>query len=189
MKITEAEDLLKKYVGGDTLLRHCKTVSVAMGYFAEFYKESDPEFWECVGMLHDIDFEKYPDAHCIKCRDIFEEEKGNFPGITDELVHAVQSHGWGLCCDVEPVAQMEKVLFTVDELTGLIFACAMARPSKSVCDMEVKSVVKKFKSAGFAAGCSRDVIRKGAEMMGMELNDVIQHCIMAMRTQHEACGC
>ena len=189
MKYAEAETLLKKYVSGETLLRHSKTVSVAMKYFAEKEGEADPEFWECVGLLHDIDFEKYPDQHCIKCKDIFEAEKANFPGITDELVHAVQSHGWKLCCDVEPTAYMEKVLYTVDELTGLIFACAMARPSKSVMDMEVKSVTKKFKTLAFAAGCNREVIKEGAAMMGKELNDVIQDCILAMRTEHEACGC
>ena len=189
MKYADAETLLKKYVSGETLLRHSKTVSVAMKYFAQKAGESDPEFWECVGLLHDIDFEKYPDQHCIKCKDIFEAEKANFPDITDELVHAVQSHGWKLCCDVEPTSYMEKVLYTVDELTGLIFACAMARPSKSVTDMEVKSVTKKFKTLAFAAGCNREVIKEGAAMMGKELNDVIQDCILAMRTEHEACGC
>lgn len=187
MKPSAALDLLSKYVKGETLLRHCKTVGVAMRYFAEKYGE-DPDYWESAGILHDIDFEKSPDAHCIACVDIFNAEKANYPEIDDALIHAVQSHGYGLCNDVKPEHKMEKVLFTVDELTGLIFACAMARPSKSVMDMELKSVTKKFKDKAFAAGCSRDVIRQGAEMMGVELNEVIQDCILAMRSKHEEIG-
>ena len=194
MKIEQAKELLLKYVKGETLVRHCTTVSVAMKYWAELLGESDPEFWECVGMLHDIDFELYPNEHCIKAKDILEKEKPNYPDgnggslITDEMIHAIQSHGWKICCDVEPTAQMEKVLFTVDELTGLIFACAMARPSKSVMDMELKSVTKKYKTLNFAAGCNREVISEGAKMMGRELDDVIWNCVLAMRTQHEALG-
>lgn len=188
MKPETAYELLTKYVKGETLLRHCKTVGVAMKYFAEKYGE-DPEYWESVGILHDIDFEVKPESHCIECVNIFNSEKANYPEITDDIIHAVQSHGFGICNDVEPVHKMEKVLFTVDELTGLIFACAMARPSKSVMDMELKSVTKKFKDKAFAAGCSRDVIRKGAEMMGVELNEIIQDCILAMRTKHEEIGC
>lgn len=188
MKPQTALELLSKYVQGETLLRHCKTVGVAMRYFAEKYGE-DADYWESVGILHDIDFEQHPDTHCVACVKIFEDEKANFPEIEDQIVHAVQSHGFGLCCDVKPAHKMEKVLFAVDELTGLIFACAMARPSKSVMDMELKSVTKKFKDKAFAAGCSRDVIRQGAEMMGVELNDLIQDCILAMRSQHEVCGC
>ena len=188
MKPDTALELLSKYVKGETLLRHCKTVGVAMRYFAEKYGE-DADYWESVGILHDIDFELYPDAHCIKCKDIFEDEKKYYPDIDDQLVHAVQSHGWDITVDVEPVHKMEKVLYTVDELTGLIFACAMARPSKSVSDMEVKSVTKKFKALNFAAGCNRDVIKKGAELMGVELSEIIQDCILAMRTKHEELGC
>jgi predicted hydrolase (HD superfamily) len=194
MKKEHAEKLLAEYVTGTTLLRHCRTVSAAMRYFAEKYGERDPEFWECVGLLHDIDFEKYPDAHCVKAKDILESEKKNYLNsdgtseITDEMIHAIQSHGWGICCNVEPEERMEKVLYTVDELTGLIFACAMARPSKSVMDMEVKSVTKKFKTPSFAAGCSREVISKGAAMMNADLNDVIADCIQAMRARHEELG-
>src|SRR5574344_76826 len=188
MKIEDAQKLLSKYVTGETLLRHCKTVSVTMKYWAELLGEKDPEFWECVGLLHDIDFEKYPTQHCVKAKDILEEEKKNFPGITDEMIHAIQSHGWNICCDVKPESQMEKVLYTVDELTGLIFACAMARPSKSVMDMEVKYVTKKFKTPSFAAGCSREVISKGAAMMNADLNDVIADCIQARRARHEELG-
>ncbi len=194
MKIEQAKELLSKYVKGETLTRHCVTVSAAMEYWAKLLGEKDPEFWACVGMLHDIDFEQYPNEHCIKAKDILESEKANYPDgaggslITDEMIHAIQSHGWKICCDVEPAAQMEKVLYTVDELTGLIFACAMARPSKSVMDMELKSVTKKFKSLNFAAGCNREVIKAGAQMMGRELDDVIWNCVLAMREKHEACG-
>lgn len=124
MKPVTAVELLSKYVKGETLLRHCKTVGVAMRYFAEKFGE-DADYWQSVGILHDIDFEQHPDNHCVACVDIFNEEKANFPEIEDQIVHAVQSHGFGLCCDVEPAHQMEKVLFAVDELTGLIFACAI----------------------------------------------------------------
>lgn len=187
MTPSAAEELLSKYVKGETLLRHCKTVGVAMRHFAEKYGE-DADYWESVGILHDIDFEVAPEAHCVKCAEILAAEKADHPGIDDQMVHAIQSHGWNICCDVEPTHRMEKVLYTVDELTGLIFACAMARPSKSVDDMEVKSVTKKFKSLNFAAACNREVIRKGAELMGVELNDVIQDCILAMRTRPAALG-
>lgn len=180
--------LLQKYVHGETLLRHCKTVGTAMRYFAEKYGES-PDYWESVGILHDIDFEVAPDSHCTKCLEIFSAEKPNYPEIDEQLVHAVQSHGWNITVDVKPEHIMEKVLYTVDELTGLIFACAMARPSKSVTDMEVKSVTKKFKALNFAAGCNREVIKAGVQLMGAELNDVIQDCILAMRTRHEEIGC
>ena len=117
------------------------------------------------------------------------EQKAGFPEIDEQLIHAVQSHGWNITVDVKPEHIMERVLYTVDELTGLIFACAMARPSKSVTDMEVKSVTKKFKTLNFAVGCNREVIKAGAELMGVELNEVIQDCILAMRTKHEELGC
>lgn len=188
MKPETAFELLSKYVKGETLLRHCKTVGIAMRYFAEKYGE-DADYWESVGILHDIDYEQHPDAHCSACVEIFNGEKASYPDIDDQMIHAVQSHGWNITVDVAPVHIMEKVLYTVDELTGLIFACAMARPSKSVSDMEVKSVTKKFKALNFAAACNRDVIKNGADMMGVELNQVIQDCIMAMRTKHEEIGC
>ena len=188
MKLSDAKKLLSEYVTSNTLQRHCLTVSVVLGYWANLLHEENVEFWECVGLLHDIDFEQYPDEHCVKAKDILEKEKANYPEITDELIHAVQSHGWEICCDVEPVHRMEKVLFTIDELTGLIFACAMARPSRSVMDMEVKSVMKKFKTPAFAAGCNRDVIKKGMSMMmdsipDLTQEDIIQNCILAMRTR------
>lgn len=193
MKINDAHDLLLKYVTSPTLQRHCLTVSVVLKYWAESLGEPDPEFWECVGLLHDIDFEQFPDEHCKKAKDILESEKANFPEITDELIHAVQSHGWNICCDVQPVHRMEKVLYTIDELTGLIFACAMARPSRSVMDLEVKSVTKKFKTPAFAAGCNREVISNGMELMkavipAIDNNEIINRCILAMRTQASALG-
>ena len=187
MTITEAQKLLDTYVTGSTLRRHCLTVSAVMGYWAEQEGE-DSEFWQVTGLLHDLDFEKYPEQHCVKVKEILESERATFPAISDELIHAIQSHGWKLCCDVEPVTRMEKVLYTIDELTGLIFACAMARPSKSVMDMELKSVTKKFKTPAFAAGCNRDVIKEGSHMLGMELNDVILRCLEGMRSRHEELG-
>ncbi|MDR3284297.1 MAG: HDIG domain-containing protein [Treponema sp.] len=188
MKFTDAQALLDKYVNGETLKRHCLTVAVALEYWAREYGEADPETWRCVGLLHDIDFELYPKEHCVKAKEILEAEKANFPGLTDSMIHAILSHGWKLCNDVEPVSQMEKTLYTVDELTGLIYACALMRPSKSVMDMEVKSVLKKFKTPAFAAGCNRDVISEGATLMGMDLNRVIEKTILAMRTEAAALG-
>ena len=130
-----------------------------------------------VGLLHDLDFEQYPDEHCIKAREIMEDE-----GIDDSVIHAVESHGYMLTVDVKPEHEMEKVLYAVDELTGLIGAAALMRPSKSVSDMETKSVKKKYKSKGFAAGCSREVIERGAEMMGVTLDELIEKTILAMRS-------
>lgn len=193
MNIKDAQNLLSKYVTSTTLQRHCLTVSVVLKFWAESLDEEDPEFWECVGLLHDIDYEQFPDEHCIKAKDILEKEKSNFPDISDELIHAVQSHGWNICCDVQPVHRMEKVLYTIDELTGLIFACAMARPSRSVMDLEVKSVMKKFKTPAFAAGCNREVISNGMKLMeavipAVDDNEIIQRCILAMRTKAAALG-
>jgi putative nucleotidyltransferase with HDIG domain len=188
MKFADAEVLLGKYVKGETLLRHCLTVAVVLEYWAKEFGEADPETWRCIGFLHDIDFELYPNEHCIKAKEILEAEKANFPELTDEIIHAVLSHGWKLCNDVEPVSRMEKTLYAVDELTGLIYACAMMRPSKSVMDMEVKSVTKKFKTLNFAAGCNRDVITEGVALMGLDLNTVIEKTIAAMRTEAAALG-
>jgi predicted hydrolase (HD superfamily) len=134
-----------------------------------------------VGLLHDIDFEKYPQEHCVRAAEILHAETAHFPDLTEDMIHAILSHGWKRCNDVEPVAQMEKVLYIVDGLTGLIYACALMRPSKSVMDLEVKSVMKKFKTPAFAAGCDRDVIAAGAAMLGMELDAVIDRTIQAMR--------
>ncbi len=173
-----ALELLKEYNKEEFHIQHALTVEGVMKYFANTlgYGE-DVEFWSMVGLLHDLDFEVYPSEHCIKVKEIMKEH-----GISDELIHAVVSHGYGLTVDVEPVHEMEKVLFATDELTGLIWACALMRPSKSVMDLELKSVMKKFKAPKFAAGCSREVIQKGADMLGWTLERLIEDTILAMRS-------
>lgn len=170
--------LLKKYNQEEFHLRHAYTVEAVMRWFAEElgYAE-DTDFWAAVGLLHDIDFEKFPEEHCIKAPELLREINAS-----EELIHAVCSHGWGITSDVEPTHQMEKVLFAVDELTGLIGACALMRPSKSCKDMEVSSLKKKFKDKKFAAGCSRDVITKGAGLLGWELPELFEKTILAMRS-------
>lgn len=173
-----AVELLKKYNQEKFHLIHGATVSGVMIWFAkELGYSDDAEFWEIVGLLHDVDFEQYPEEHCIKAPELLKEA-----GVSDEAIHAICSHGYKLTVDIEPVHEMEKVLYAVDELTGLIGAAALMRPSKSVQDMEVKSVKKKYKSANFAAGCSREVIERGADMLGWELSDLIQKTILAMRS-------
>lgn len=170
--------LLKKYNQEEFHLRHAYTVEAVMRWFAENlgYAE-DADFWATVGLLHDIDFEKFPEEHCIKAPELLREINAS-----EELIHGVCSHGWGITSEVEPTHQMEKVLFAVDELTGLIGACALMRPSKSCKDMEVSSLKKKFKDKKFAAGCSRDVITKGAGILGWELPELFEKTIFAMRS-------
>ena len=171
----QAYDLLTKYNKEPFHIQHAETVSKVMGEFAREYDPENVDFWRTVGMLHDIDFELYPEQHCVKANEMLHELD-----IDEEVIHAVVSHGYGICADVEPVKYMEKVLFATDELTGLIGAVALMRPT-GISDMEAKSVMKKFKDKKFAAGCSRDVIRQGAEMMGVELNELIAKTINAMR--------
>ncbi len=178
----EAWIILTKYVTTDHLQRHVLMVEGAMRHFARLYNE-DEEAWGILGLLHDIDFELYPDEHLQHAPRILKEE-----GFDDEFIRSVVSHGYGICSDVEPVSTAEKVLFTVDELTGLIYACALMRPSKSVMDLELKSVKKKFKSPAFAANVNRQVIREGAERLGMPLDDVIQETILGMRECADAIG-
>lgn len=174
----EAAELLKKYNKDHFHLVHGATVGGVMTWFAkELGYGEDSEFWGIVGLLHDIDFEEYPEQHCIKAPELLREA-----GVSEEAIHAICSHGYELTVDIEPVHEMEKVLYAVDELTGLIGAAALMRPSKSVQDMEVKSVKKKYKSANFAAGCSREVIERGAAMLGWDLSDLIQKTILAMRS-------
>lgn len=170
--------LLKKYNQEEFHLRHAYTVEAVMRWFAENlgYAE-DADFWATVGLLHDIDFENYPEEHCIKAPELLREINAS-----EELIHGVCSHGWGITSDVEPTHQMEKILFATDELTGLIGACALMRPSKSCKDMEVASLKKKFKDKKFAAGCSRDVITKGAQLLGWELSELFEKTILAMRS-------
>ena len=176
MNREEAFELLKKYNKEPFHIRHALTVEGVMRYYADKLGY-DTDFWGIVGLLHDIDFELYPEEHCIKAPELLREG-----GASDELIHAVCSHGYELTVDVKPQHEMEKVLYAVDELTGLIWAAAEMRPSKSVQDMELKSLKKKYKSKNFAAGCSRDVIEKGAAMLGKELNDVLWETILAMRS-------
>lgn len=171
----QAEELVKRYNKDPFHIQHAETVSKVMGEFAREYDSERVDFWRTVGMLHDIDFELYPEQHCAKARELLHELD-----IDEEVIHAVICHGFGICIDVEPVSYMEKVLFATDELTGLIGAVALMRPN-GISDMEVKSVTKKFKDKKFAAGCSRDVIRRGAEMLGMELGELISKTIDAMR--------
>ena len=171
----QALDILKKYNKDSFHIQHAETVSKVMGVFAREYDPEQVEYWKTVGMLHDIDFELYPEQHCKKAPELLRENN-----VDEGIIHSVVSHGFGICCDVEPTNYMEKVLFAVDELTGLIGAVALMRPT-GISDMEVKSVTKKFKDKKFAAGCSRDIIRRGAEMMGIELNELIAKTIDAMR--------
>jgi len=173
----EAIVLLKKYNKEDFHIQHAETVEAAMRYFANklgFNDEAD--FWSLVGLLHDLDFEEFPDEHCVKVQEIFEQEN-----VDPEIERAVVSHGFGSCVDVEPEHQMEKVLFAVDELTGLIGAAILMRPSKSTLDFTVSSLKKKYKDRKFAAGCSRDVIQKGAEMLAWELEYLMEETIKAMQ--------
>lgn len=178
----EAVELLKKYNKDAFHLHHAYTVEAVMRYFAEKlgYGE-DADFWATVGLLHDIDFEMYPEEHCKKAPELLREG-----GANEELIHAVCSHGYGICVDVEPVHEMEKVLFACDELTGLIGACALMRPSKSCKDMELKSLKKKYKDKKFAAGCSRDIIAKGAELLGWTLDGLLESTLEAMKATEDA---
>ena len=178
----EAWKLLNEYNKSDAQLKHGLAVEGVMRHFAEINGE-DTEKWGVIGLLHDLDYEMYPEKHCVKTAEIMREND-----IDEDYIHAVCSHGWGLCCDVEPVEKMEKVLYTIDELTGLINAACLMRPSKSVLDIEVKSVKKKFKSSGFAAGVNREVIQKGCDMIGLSLDDVIKETIEGMKSCADAIG-
>lgn len=174
----EALELLKKYNKEDFHILHGETVGKTMKYFAEHLGYGDEaDYWEVVGILHDIDFEMWPEEHCIKAPELLREA-----GVEEDIIHAVCSHGYGECCDVEPEREMEKVLFACDELTGLIGAAALMRPSKSCADMELKSLKKKFKDKKFAAGCSRDIIQKGADTLGWELDKLLEETLNAMKS-------
>lgn len=174
----EAWALLTEFNKDAFHLRHAVTVEGVMRWYAEKLGYSDEvDLWGIVGLLHDLDFEMFPDQHCIKEQEIMRSR-----GVDERIVHATASHGWKLTVDIEPQHEMEKVLYAVDELTGLIGAAALMRPSKSVQDMELKSVKKKYKSPNFAAGCSREVIERGAELMGVSLDELISGTILAMRS-------
>ncbi len=178
----EAFELLKEYNKGEFHLAHGETVGGVMRYFAnELGYGDEADFWQTVGILHDLDFELYPEEHCIKEQEILREK-----GIDERIVHATASHSYKLTVDIEPEHEMEKVLYATDELTGLIGAVARMRPSKSTMDLELKSVKKKYKAQNFAAGCSREVIERGVQMLGWSLDDLISRTILAMRSCEKA---
>jgi len=172
----DALSLLMRYNQGESLIKHALSVEAVMRHFASLFHE-DEEKWGIIGLVHDLDYERYPEQHCSMTRKILEEE--NWP---EDLIRSVVSHGWGICSDTEPVHIMEKVLFTIDELTGLVTAAVLVRPSKSIFDLEVRSVRKKWNLKNFAAGANREVIEKGAAMMGKDLDFIIQETIAGMKT-------
>ena len=174
----QALDLLRQYNKEPFHIQHALTVEGVMRWYAnELGHADEADYWATVGLLHDIDFELYPEQHCQKAPELLAAG-----GVGEDMVHAICSHGYGICCDVEPQEEMEKVLFAADELTGLIWSAALMRPSKSVQDMELKSLKKKYKDKKFAAGCSRDVIQTGAERLGWELDTLLERTILAMRS-------
>ena len=178
----EAFDLLKKYNRSDSLIKHALSVEGVMRYCARKRKE-DEEKWGIVGLIHDLDYEQFPDQHCKKTESILSEY--NWP---EEYIRAVVSHGWGICTDIEPQSEMEKVLYAIDELTGLVTTTALVRPSKSVLDLKPKSVKKKWKDKRFAAGVDRSIIERGAEMLGVQVTDLINDTIMGMQDVAEQIG-
>ena len=181
----QALELLKTYNKESFHIQHALTVEGVMRWFAdELGYGEEADYWGISGLLHDIDFEMYPEEHCRKAPELLEKA-----GVGEDMIYTVCSHGYGICSDVEPVHEMEKVLFAVDELTGLIWAAALMRPSKSTMDMEVSSVKKKFKDKRFAAGCSREIITKGAEQLGWTLEDLMDKTILAMRSCEENINC
>ena len=184
--IPNREDALKillQYNESEALIQHAKQVEAAMMHFAEFFNEDDIEKWGVVGLCHDLDYEKYPDEHCKKTREILMQQE--WP---EEYIRAICSHGYPECCDEEPVTQMEKTLYTIDELTGIINAACLLRPSRSILDLELKSLNKKFKDKKFAAGCNREIILNGINLMDLEKNVVFEETIKALQKRAEECG-
>lgn len=178
----DAEKLLYEYTESEALRQHAHQVEVVMEYFAEINDE-DVDLWGTVGLLHDLDYEKYPDQHCIKVREILEAH--DYP---EEIIRAVQSHGYGMCCDVKPESKMEKILYTIDELTGIINAACRLRPSRSVLDLKLKSLKKKYKDKKFAAGCDRSIIEKGIENLDYSADEVMELTIKGLQKQAEKAG-
>ena len=178
----EAWQLLQKYMQDENLIKHALAVEAVMAQFAEKFGE-DVEKWRVIGLIHDVDYEQYPQEHCIKARDILEEE-----GWPEDYIKAVQSHGWKICTDVKPEEQMEKVLYAIDELTGLINATVLMRPGKDITDLTTKSVKKKWKQKGFAAGVKREVIQEGAELLDMDIGELIAESIQGMQNIAEELG-
>jgi len=178
----EALALLKKYTSNDALIKHALAVEAVLAHFARKFGE-DEEKWRVIGLLHDLDYEKYPEEHCQKVREILLDE-----GWPEDYIRSIQSHGWKICSDVEPVEKMEKVLYTIDELTGLIVATVLLRPSRSILDLTAKSVKKKWKQKGFAAGVNREIIEEGARLLGMDLTEIIEETIKGMQSAAEELG-
>jgi predicted hydrolase (HD superfamily) len=180
---TQAYELLKKYNQNESLIKHALAVEAVMSHFAELFGETDIQKWGIIGLCHDLDYEMYPKEHCKKVRQLLEEEQ--WP---DDYIRAIESHGWGLCVDVKPIHKMEWVLYTIDELTGLISAAALVRPSKSILDMEIKSIKKKWKDKAFAAGVDRQIIEEGAKSLGIELDVVMTETLKGMQKVAENIG-
>ncbi len=178
----EAMSLLQKHNKNDALIKHALAVEAVMSHFAERFGE-DTEKWRVIGLIHDLDYEKHPEEHCHKTREILLEE-----GWPEDYIRAVQSHGWKICTDVEPKDNMEKVLYAIDELTGLIVATVLMRPSKSIMDLNAKSVKKKWKQKGFAAGVDRNIIEEGANLLGMDLTELIEETIKGMQNSADELG-
>ena len=184
MSMTRAQawDLLTQYNKEPFHLRHAITVEHVMGWFArELGYGDEAEHWSVVGLLHDLDFEQWPEEHCVKCRELMRQA-----GVDEDTIRSVACHGWGICSELKPEHKMEKVLFACDELTGLIGAAALMRPSRSTKDMELKSLKKKFKDKKFAAGCSREIITDGAQLLGWELDKLLEMTLKAMQEEEEA---
>lgn len=179
----EALELFKRYNKSDSLLRHALAVEATMKHFAELLDEPDVEKWQIVGLIHDLDYEMYPEEHCVKVKEILKEE--DYP---EDYIKAVASHGYKICSEVEPTEKMEKVLYATDELTGLITASALVRPSKSVLDLKTKSVKKKWKDKAFASGVNREIIQRGIDMLDMDRDEVIQETINAMKKVADEIG-
>lgn len=178
-----AFELLKEFNKSDSLIKHGLAVEAVMLHFAQLLNEDNVEKWGVIGLLHDLDYEMYPDQHCVKAREILASRK--WP---EEYIHAIESHGWKSCVYVKPEEKMEEVLYTIDELTGLITATVLMRPSKSILDLEVKSVKKKWKTKGFAAGVNREIIEEGASLLGMEIDYIIEETIKGMQKRAEIIG-
>lgn len=178
----DAWKLLNEYTDSRALLQHALQVEAAMRHFAKYFGE-DEEKWGVVGLCHDLDYDRYPEQHCKITKQILEKE-----AWPEEYIRAIMAHGWGMCTDVKPESKMEKTIYAVDELTGIINACCLLRPSKSVLDLEVKSLKKKFKDKSFAAGCNREVINQGCEMLGLERDVVFAETIQGLRERAEICG-
>lgn len=175
--------ILNKYIKSESLIRHALAMEAVMRYFAKLFCEKDVEKWAVIGLLHDIDYERYPDKHCLMVREILSPY-----GFPEDYMRAIESHGYKLVTDIEPLEVMEKVLYATDELTGLITATVLLRPSKSILDLKVSSVKKKWKQKGFASGVNRDVVEEGAKMLGMELDLIIDNTIKGMQSISENIG-